>query len=258
MADLGEPGAPQVDSYAMVYIPPGEFLMGVPVKGSTFEKSDEKPQHSVYLDGFYIHQTEVTNAMFVQFLNEMGNLSQGGVTWLDADSERVRIHLEGEIWLADPGYEFHPAVEVTWFGADSYCTWSGNRLPSEAEWEKAARSTDGRFYPWGEKIDCGMANYQGCAGDTSPVGSYPDGASPYGVFDMSGNAWEWVADWYGEDYYSATPFPNPSGPPDGYFRVLRSGSCFSPGAYMRTTYREKMSPADSGYYNGFRCARSDG
>jgi formylglycine-generating enzyme required for sulfatase activity len=107
-----------------------------------------------------------------------------------AESDRARIHLVDEVWLADPGYEHHPIVEVTWFGVHSFCEWSGYRLPSEAEWEKAAHGEDERTYPWEEGIDCERANYLSCVGDTTPVGSYPDGASLYGLLDMAGNAWE--------------------------------------------------------------------
>jgi formylglycine-generating enzyme required for sulfatase activity len=256
MAELGEMDSPMIDSYAMIYIPPGEFVMGVPVLRSTIANSDEKPEHEVFLEGFWIDQTEITNAMFAFFLNAVGNRKQGGVTWLDADSDHVRIHLKDEIWIVDPGYEQHPVVEVSWFGADSYCNWTGKRLPTEAEWEKAARGPNERIFPWGDGISCDLANFSGCIGDTVPVGSYLDGASSYGVYDMAGNAWEWVNDWYAEDYYASSPNRNPTGPHEGLFRVVRGGSYFSVGTQLRTTYREKMSPADSGYSNGFRCASS--
>lgn len=256
MAELGEKDGYLIDSYAMVFIPSGEFMMGVPVLGSTIANSDEKPEHGVFLDGFWIDQTEVTNTMYALFLNAMGNRKQGGVSWLDSDSDHVRIHLKDEIWITDPDFEQHPVVEVSWFGADSYCKWAGKRLPSEAEWEKAARGTKERTFPWGEGISCDLTNYLGCIGDTASAGSYLVGASIYGVYDMAGNAWEWVHDWYAEDYYGSSPIRNPTGPQEGYFRVMRGGSYFSVGTQLRTTYRDKLSPSDSGYSNGFRCVRS--
>ena len=123
-----------------VYVPAGEFIMG-----SNDGDDDEKPEHKVYLDDYWIDQTEVTNAMYVEFLNKEGNQ---GVNWLDEDGMDARIQNQGGTWQAGIGYENHPVIEVSWNGAQAYCTWAGGRLPTEAEWEKAARGTDERTYPW--------------------------------------------------------------------------------------------------------------
>jgi len=252
-SDRGEVWNPFLGGLTIIFIPEGEFLMGSP-QNSGGANYDEKPQRSVYLSGFYIDRTEVTNEQFATFLNVMGNQEQGRSTWLDAKSDYARIHEVDGIWQVDPGYELYPVVEVSWFGANSYCEWAGKRLPTEAEWEKAARGVDGRNYPWGDKIDCTLANFKGCAEEVAPVGSYPQGASPYGALDMAGNAMEWAADWYGEDYYKLDPVPDPLGPQEGNMRVMRGGSWLSMANFLRVALRDKQRPDDSGYINGFRCA----
>jgi formylglycine-generating enzyme required for sulfatase activity len=202
---IGSTQISSIDGMVMVSVPAGEFEMG-----SESGDSDESPVHSVYLDAFWIDQTEVTNAMFAAFLNEQGNQSEGGTTWLDADIADALIEQSGGQWAPKDGFGDHPVVEVTWYGVRAYCQWAGRRLPTEAEWEKAARGEDSRTYPWGEYFDCQKGNFddeiildiyvvpggEGCDGyeHTAPVGSFPDGASPYGALDMAGNTWEWVAD----------------------------------------------------------------
>jgi formylglycine-generating enzyme required for sulfatase activity len=250
---LGEVGS-VLDRYDMVYIPAGEFVMGVRLRGATIQNYDEKPQREIFLDGFWIDRLEVTNAKYALFLNVMGNQIQGDKPWLNIYSDYNHIHeVDGE-WFVDPGYEDYPVVEVNWFGARSYCVWAGKRLPTEAQWEKAARGTDERTFPWGEEFHCGLANYRGCSEGIVPVGSYLDGASPYGVLDMAGNVSEWVADWYQDDIYQIPALPNPLGPDKGIYRVFRGGNCMNGGPDLRVTHRYKMRPIESGYYTGFRCA----
>jgi serine/threonine protein kinase/formylglycine-generating enzyme required for sulfatase activity len=235
----------------MVHVPAGEFIMGG--KGD----SDEQPIHTVYLDAFYIDETEVTNAQFTQFLNEQGNQEEGGGTWLGIEMKACLITESGGQYQPKSGYGDHPVIEVSWYGARAYCQWAGKRLPTEAEWEKAARGTDGRTYPWGEGMDCDHAQYRGCGGKTVPVGSKPKGVSPYGALDMAGNVSEWVADWYDSDYYASSPESNPEGPASGVYRVRHGGSWFSWQADLRAAARLK--PAFPPYYTwddvGFRCAR---
>jgi serine/threonine protein kinase/formylglycine-generating enzyme required for sulfatase activity len=256
------------DGMLLVYVPAGEFLMG-----STDEDIDEAmavcdgcdrslfydeyPQHTVYLDAYWIDQTEVTNQMYSDFLNVMGNQSEGGVTWLDAWAQSVQISSGQGGWVVYGEKGELPAIEVSWYGAAAYCEWVGRRLPTEAEWEKAARGTDGRTYPWGEGIDCEHVQMHGCEGRTIPVGSLPDGASPYGALDMAGNVWEWVADWYEVDYYADSPSNNPLGPPSGSSRVIRGGSQFNTERLVRSAARWKVNHDDSNYDIGFRCALSD-
>jgi formylglycine-generating enzyme required for sulfatase activity len=194
------------DGAVMVYVPAGEFLMG---SGDDYRyaRPDERPQHTVYLDAFWIDRTEVTNAQYRKCV-EAGACE------------------EARCWDLD-GYDVPdlPVVCVHWDAAQAYAAWAGGRLPTEAEWEKAARGTDGRLYPWGDsEPDCDKANYLGCADGPLPVGSHPEGASPYGVLEMAGNVWEWVADWYAEDYYSHSPDRNPQGPDSGEHRVGRGAA----------------------------------
>jgi formylglycine-generating enzyme required for sulfatase activity/predicted Ser/Thr protein kinase len=225
----GGPAAPP----DMVHVPAGEFTMG-----SNEGESDEQPVHTVYLDAFYIDKTEVTNTQYRACV-EAGSC--------DAPSDTI--------YCDDADYAQHPVVYVNWNDADAYCRWAGKRLPSEAEWEKAARGTDGRTYPWGEGVDCDHAQYRGCGGQTVPVGSRPKGASPYGTLDMAGNVYEWVADWYGEDYYSRSPGRNPSGPDFGEYRVLRGGSWISVPDDVRGANRAWYVPVSRFNGRGFRCAR---
>ncbi len=196
---------------------------------------EEKPAHSVTLDAFWIDRTEVTNAQYRQCV-EAGACEEP-TCWDNAD-------------LNAPD---QPVVCVTWDDAQAYAGWAGGRLPTEAEWEKAARGTDGRLYPWGENApDCQTANFKGCVGRTPTVGSQPGGASPYGALDMAGNAWEWVADWYDETYHGDAPVQNPQGPASGERRVLRGGSFDMSESRLRTAFRIGNRPAYSNWDLGFR------
>ena len=236
------------DGAQMVFVPAGPLEMG---------SEDESPVHTVMLDDYFIDQYEVTNALYAAFLNEQGNRSEGGSTWLNASSSAVRIHESGGSWQADSGYGDHPVVVVSWYGAQGYCVWRGDRLLTEAEWEKAARGDDGRTYPWGETPpDISLLNFDGNEGGTVPVGSYPDGASPYGALDMAGNVWEWVADWYDVDFYLNSPDTNPSGPEIGDLKVLRGGSWFNSSNFVRAANRFGDGPDYRLNNFGFRCARS--
>lgn len=236
----------------LIYIPAGEFWMGS-TKADPGADYDEFPQHRVDLDAYWIDQTVVTNAMYAVFLNAMGNQVEGRATWLNAASEMVLVSQIDEEWQPRSGYADFPVVEVTWYGAQAYCQWAGRRLPTEAEWEKAARGPDGRIYPWGDELDCTKAQFANCSGGISLADSKPVGASPYGVLGLSGNVWEWVNDWYADDYYVESPPQNPLGPVDGETRVLRGGAWEYDWKHVRAANRRHNGPAVSMYDYGFRC-----
>ena len=223
------------DGMRMLLVPEGEFLMGSLNEDGEAGES-QKPQRRVFLDTFWIDQTEVTNAQFARFVQETGYVTyaeEKGTAYV-YEGEGKWNELAGANWQFPRGpecehenFDAQPVIQVSWDDAKAYCEWAGRRLPTEAEWEKAARGTDGRKYPWGNDAptgnllnvcdnNCPLAWADGNTDDrhefTSAVGSYPAGASPYGALDMSGNVWEWVADWYGEDYYKSAPESNPPGP----------------------------------------------
>jgi len=228
-------------AFDWVTIPAGEFLMGSDPKKDRSADSDEQPQHRVYLAEYLIARVPVTNAQYKAFV--------------DATGHRAPSHWpRGQI----PGGEAdHPVVNVSWDDAQAFCRWAGVRLPSEAEWEKAARGVDGRIYPWGdEPPDRNRCNFNSNEGGTTPVGRYPSGASPYGVLDMAGNVWEWVGDWYDAKYYANSPARNPTGPASGQYRVLRGGSWLVEQWGVRAADRDGYYPAYRDGYIGFRCARS--
>ena len=227
---------PQVGTTEMVMIPAGPFIMG-----SDTDDPDETPQQQVDLPAFEIDLFEVTNAQFAAFVETAGYQTDeekgGGAGWRSFYTE---------------GKDNHPAVKVSWNDALAYCQWAGKRLPSEAEWEKAARGTDGRVYPWGndwdpEKANARATGYRG----TIPVGSLGAGVSPYGVFDMGGNVWEWTSDWY-------QPYPGSSYQDPYYgerFRVTRGGGWFEEADTVRAANRNSTSPTAANDDLGFRCTR---
>ena len=204
------------DGMTLMYVPAGNFLMGS-AEQDPYIPEDEKPQHTVYLDAYWIDKTDVTNKMYALCMANKGACNPPTNTSSSTRSS----------YYSNPQYDNYPVIYVTWGMADTYCKWAGRQLPTEAQWEKAARGTDSRLYPWGNLIDCSLANYRGkkgyCVGDTTEVGDYPKGASIYGTLDMAGNVDQWVADWYDANYYNWSPSFNPLGAASSQYRVLRGG-----------------------------------
>ncbi len=239
----------EIDGMTLIRIPSGTFKMGMNAELSASlcvefrtdcsvdDFADEEPAHLVKLESYWIYQTEVTNAQY------RGCVEDGSCP-LPALLEFFEDLLFGD----------HPVVYVDWYAAQAYCEYARGRLPSEAEWEKAARGTDSRLFPWGNTAECGKGNLKGCAqGLTTPVGSFPEGASPYGVLDLAGNVSEWVADWYSPEYYRDSPPENPSGPTEGEMRVARGGSWKNPFPGVRSTNRTGNYPEVFSTGVGFRC-----
>jgi formylglycine-generating enzyme required for sulfatase activity len=226
----------------MVLIPEGPFEMGA---AGTQALEDERPRHRVMLDAFMMDVHEVTTAQYGTFLTATG----WAVPWL---WETVSPVLHSD----------RPVIGVDWHDADAYCRWKGKRLPTEAEWEKAARGVDGRLYPWGNQVPTKeVANFAlGARFSYSqvlmPVQSYESGRSPFGLYQMAGNVGEWVSDWYSANYYEHSPEANPLGPENGQFKVLRGGSWSDLPKYLLTYGRFKLPPETRNSYIGFRCAKS--
>lgn len=235
----------------MVHIPAGVFTMG-----SDAGPQDERPAHQVTLAAFSIDRFPVTNANFAEFLNAVGPIGKRGERLFDVDDPDARIHRVGGKWVADKGHENHPAVEVSWAGAHDYCAWRGQRLPTEAEWEKAARGTDGRRYPWGDALpDRSRARFGAGWNETAAVDSFPAGASPYGARDMAGNAWEWVASAYRPYPYRADD--GRENPAAGPVRATRGGGHDSRAEEITATQRGRNLSRNprAGHHNiSFRCA----
>jgi len=233
------PSLPQHLERSMVLVPAGEFEMG-----SWTGDADERPVRRVYLDAYFMDKNQLTVGEYAKFLE---------ATFHEVPSD----------WniMSRAMHQNRPVVNVDWADAAAYCKWAGKRQPTEAEWEKAARGTDGRTYPWGDepptKFHGNMKkevwnNHLGL----TPVGIFEDGKSPYGIYDMAGNVWEWVSDWYDDDYYSTAPLRNPTGPATGLSKVVRGGSWGSGPEGLRSAERESHVPSFQGYGTGFRCAKT--
>lgn len=249
------------DGMTQILIPEGTFFMG---GMDVYRENDEQPAHEVFINAFWIDQVEVTNGMYALCV-QAGDCRP---------PEELRSD-NREDYFNNPEFQDYPVVYVTWYDANAYCQWAGRRLPTEAEWERAARGDDKRNYPWGDELPNEYnANSQNMVGDTTRVGSYAEGASLFGVLDLAGNVWEWVADRYRPDYYSKSPAENPTGPTqDEVFntmRVIRGGSFQEDGLMLRLPNRNfmegpnpKAQPDEAAYYGkssykvGFRCAADE-
>lgn len=226
------------DGATALLVPGGPFVMG---------DDEDSPRRTVHVEPFYIDETEVTVGQFADFVAATG--------WeaLPDGWEQLNVGAARQL----------PVIGVDWFGAQAYCDWTGRRLPTEAEWEKAARGEDERRFPWGDRSPTlDEANFQNMSptaydGGLAPVGTHRAGDSPYGVADMAGNAAEWVADWFSESFASGDVY-NPRGPEAGEAKVIRGGGRFDPGERIAATRRYRASPDTRGEDIGFRCARDAG
>jgi len=241
------------DNSKMVLIPAGEFMLGSPEgQGDT----DEIPQHQVFLSLYYIDKYEVTNSQYAVFVNQWGKETDenGNAMFFSHEWGIKKIN---EKWQAAKGYENFPMVNVTWFGANQYAKWAGKRLPTEAEWEKAARSGSKTRYYFGNeglKLDEYAWYYNNSAGKTSSVGQ--KSVNIWGIYDMYGNVAEWCQDWYQSDFYKKSATRNPKGSLMGSFKVVRGGSWASPAKNCRSAKRDFLPQDFAGFSCGFRCASS--
>jgi formylglycine-generating enzyme len=226
------------DGVPMALVPAGEFTMG-----SDKGDDDEQPIHRVFLDSYYIDKFEVTNGRFAKFVEAI----QSEPPWGFSDKETPVLHLD------------QPVRWVNWMDATGYCLWAGKRLPTEAEWEKAARGPDGRIYPWGNDpptpAHAVFGLKEGGADTVSPIGNRDKGKSLYGVHDLAGNLYEWASDWYDEQFYSKNPAINPRGPAEGVAKVQRGGSYTNTPYRLRSSFRTKGDPTEHDPNVGFRCAQ---
>jgi serine/threonine-protein kinase len=242
----------------LVLIPEGEFIMG-----SEEGFPDEVPVHTVWVDAFYIDLTEVTNRQYQDCVEAGVCQPPRRTDCCTEDPSRALIWPE---YFGNPEFDAYPVIFINWYDAYTFCDWRGARLATEAEWEKASRGTDGRTYPWGnEEPIPGYLNFtwperefeQRPLYSTAPVGSYPLGASPYGVLDLAGNVYEWLWDVYAPDYFEYSPYRNPTGPEEGVYRLTRGGSFYNQAFRNRSANRNNAYiPATSVHFDGgARCAR---
>ena len=239
----GKDGAP------LKRIPAGEFLMGTSISKRDGGR-DEYPERRIFLDAFYMDSLEITNGRYLEFVKAAGH--------------RIPEHPRDKtltLWqgaTVPAAFKDHPVINVDWSDAAAYCEWAGRRLPTEAEWERAARGTTGRRFPWGDAEPTRtLANYLNQwrnGGGLEPVGSHPQGASPEGVQDLQGNVWEWVADWYDPHYYEKGPLRNPKGPNEGTRKVMRGSGWESEAPVLRSAHRLSSDPKNRNHSLGFRCA----
>ena len=223
------------DHMNQIYIPAGEFTMG------SGTKDKEILAHKVYLDAYWMDQTDVTNAMYAICV-KAGTCSHPA-------------HYDH--YFDDSKYADYPVVYVTWYAAQTFCTWEGGTLPTEAQWEKAARGWDDRPYPWGTSApDITLLNYNGDHGDIVSAYDYLIALSPYGLLQMSGNVRQWMSDWYQRTYYTVSPYKNPQGPSTGEYKSLRGGAFDDDFQEVETTYRVYHEPTSAGQERGFRCVQS--
>ncbi len=241
----------------MIFIPEGSFTMGFKIDNNKeWGDMDEEPVHRVTLSSYWIDKYEVTSSNFSTFLNKNKNEAHRFIEITPA----VTIELENNLYRPRKGLENYPVNRVSWFGADAYCSWKGKRLPTEAEWEKAARGTDQRIFPWGNEFpDNSRVTYRRKFNEQGfqvmePVDGMKHGVSPYGVHHMAGNVWEWVSDWFDATVYQDENRKDPQGPESGTSKVLRGGNWYYKAYYMRTTYRFNEKPEIFKVWQGFRCA----
>ncbi len=246
---IGQTWRSPVDGAVLVCVPAGDFSMGASPNDPK-AKSVEQPAHSVYVDSFWIDQTEVTNAQFAMCVSE-GACTRSQDPGATGVASKTRIN-----YFYDETFANYPVLVYRSVEAEAFCAWAGGRLPTEAEWEKAARGTDGRIYPWGDQAPaCDLVNAGNCYTDTTEVGSLPQGNSPYGAADMSGNVWEWVADTFDPEYYASSPTNNPTGPAGDGYQTRRGGGWSSLLADLRSSRRASGKPQH--YFDGqmgLRCA----
>ena len=240
------------DGASMALIPEGSFAMGVP-KAARDGGFDERPNHDVILDNFYMDIYETTNGLYLKFVTETGHRVP----------QHPRDPTKG-LWQGNMMPESVtnlPVINVDWFDAEAYCHWAGKRLPTEAEWEKAAKGNNDWRFAWGdiepttEHANFNRISWRG-EETLTQVGIKEKGKSPYGIYDVAGNVWEWVSDWYLVDYYAQSPTHNPQGPETGKYKAIRSSGWQGETPQMRVFTRIKSLPTDRNHSTGFRCAQN--